>query len=207
VIEQSPTVVVVDDDPSIRTALNDLFQSVGLQVRVFESAREFLANQRPDGPCCLVLDVRLPGKSGLDFQRELNDENVRLPIIFLTGHGDIPMSVRAMKAGAVEFLTKPFREQDLLDAVQVALDRDRATREHAKLLAALQRRFASLTPREQAVMGLIVAGRRNKQIAGEIGTSEVTVKVHRSNLMRKMEALSLADLIVMAGKLGLAGKG
>ncbi len=206
-IEQSPTVVVVDDDPSIRTALNDLFQSVGLQVRVFESAREFLANRRPDGPCCLVLDVRLPGKSGLDFQRELNDENVHLPIIFLTGHGDIPMSVRAMKAGAVEFLTKPFREQDLLDAVQVALDRDRATREDAKLLAALQRRFASLTPREQAVMGLIVAGRRNKQIAGEIGTSEVTVKVHRSNLMRKMEALSLADLIVMAGKLGLAGKG
>jgi FixJ family two-component response regulator len=207
VIEESPTVVVVDDDPSIRTALNDLFQSVGLQVRVFESAREFLANQRPDGPCCLVLDVRLPGKSGLDFQRELNDENVHLPIIFLTGHGDIPMSVRAMKAGAVEFLTKPFREQDLLDAVQVALDRDRATREDAKLLAALQRRFASLTPREQAVMGLIVAGRRNKQIAGEIGTSEVTVKVHRSNLMRKMEALSLADLIVMASKLGLAGKG
>jgi FixJ family two-component response regulator len=207
VIEESPTVVVVDDDPSIRTALNDLFQSVGLQVRVFESAREFLANQRPDGPCCLVLDVRLPGKSGLDFQRELNDENVRLPIIFLTGHGDIPMSVRAMKAGAVEFLTKPFREQDLLDAVQVALDRDRATREDAKLLAALQRRFASLTPREQAVMGLIVAGRRNKQIAGEIGTSEVTVKVHRSNLMRKMEALSLADLIVMASKLGLVGKG
>ena len=206
-IEQSPTVVVVDDDPSIRTALNDLFQSVGLQVRVFESAREFLANQRPDGPCCLVLDVRLPGKSGLDFQRELNDENVHLPIIFLTGHGDIPMSVRAMKAGAVEFLTKPFREQDLLDAVQVALDRDRATREDAKLLAALQRRFASLTPREQAVMGLIVAGRRNKQIAGEIGTSEVTVKVHRSNLMRKMEALSLADLIVMASKLGLVGKG
>lgn len=206
-IEESPTVVVVDDDPSIRTALNDLFQSVGLQVRVFESAREFLANQRPDGPCCLVLDVRLPGKSGLDFQRELNDENVHLPIIFLTGHGDIPMSVRAMKAGAVEFLTKPFREQDLLDAVQVALDRDRATREDAKLLAALQRRFASLTPREQAVMGLIVAGRRNKQIAGEIGTSEVTVKVHRSNLMRKMEALSLADLIVMASKLGLAGKG
>jgi len=174
---------------------------------VFESAREFLANQRPDGPCCLVLDVRLPGKSGLDFQRELNDEKVRLPIIFLTGHGDIPMSVRAMKAGAVEFLTKPFREQDLLDAVQVALDRDRATREDAKLLAALQRRFASLTPREQAVMGLIVAGRRNKQIAGEIGTSEVTVKVHRSNLMRKMEALSLADLIVMASKLGLVGKG
>jgi FixJ family two-component response regulator len=207
VIEESPTVVVVDDDPSIRTALNDLFQSVGLQVRVFESAREFLANQRPDGPCCLVLDVRLPGKSGLDFQRELNDENVHLPIIFLTGHGDIPMSVRAMKAGAVEFLTKPFREQDLLDAVQVALDRDRAAREDAKLLATLQRRFASLTPREQAVMGLIVAGRRNKQIAGEIGTSEVTVKVHRSNLMRKMEALSLADLIVMASKLGLAGKG
>ena len=206
-IEESPTVVVVDDDPSIRTALNDLFQSVGLQVRVFESAREFLANQRPDGPCCLVLDVRLPSKSGLDFQRELNDEKVQLPIIFLTGHGDIPMSVRAMKAGAVEFLTKPFREQDLLDAVQVALDRDRATREDAKLLAALQRRFASLTPREQAVMGLIVAGRRNKQIAGEIGTSEVTVKVHRSNLMRKMEALSLADLIVMASKLGLVGKG
>jgi FixJ family two-component response regulator len=206
VTEEPATVIVVDDDASIRSALNDLFESVGLKVKVFESAREFLANQRPDGPSCLVLDVRLPGKSGLDFQGELNEAEIGIPIVFLTGHGDIPMSVRAMKAGAVEFLTKPFREQDLLDAVQAALDRDQATREEARFLAVLRRRFASLTPREQAIMALVVAGRRNKQIAGEIGTSEVTVKVHRTNLMRKMEALSLADLIVMAGKLGLAGK-
>jgi FixJ family two-component response regulator len=200
------TVIVIDDDPSIRSSLSDLFQSVGLRIKACESTREFLAGQRPDGPSCLVLDVRLPGKSGLDFQGELNAANISIPVIFLTGHGDIPMSVRAMKAGAVEFLTKPFREQELLDAVQTALDRDRATREEARLLAVLRQRFASLTQREQAIMALVVAGRRNKQIAGEIGTSEVTVKVHRTNLMRKMEALLLADLIVMAGKLGLAGK-
>jgi FixJ family two-component response regulator len=201
VTEERPTVLVIDDDPSIRRSLTDLFQSVGLHVGVFDSAREFLAHPRPGGPCCLVLDVRLPGKSGLDFQRELNEASISLPIVFLTGHGDIPMSVRAMKAGAVEFLTKPVREQELLDAVQTALDQDRVSRQDAKLLATLQQRFASLTPREQTVMAFIVAGRRNKQIAAEIGTSEVTVKVHRTNLMHKMQALSLADLIAIAGKL------
>jgi FixJ family two-component response regulator len=197
------TVFVVDDDVSVREALSDLFQSVGLSVEVFASAQEFLKNRRPEGPCCLVLDVRLPGKSGLDFQHELNAADVRLPIIFLTGHGDIPMSVRAMKAGAVEFLTKPFREQDLLDAVQTALERDRVNREEEKLVAMLRQRFASLTPREQAILALVVAGRRNKQIAFEIGTSEVTVKVHRTNLMRKMQASSLAGLITMATRLGI----
>jgi FixJ family two-component response regulator len=201
VTEEPATVLVIDDDPSIRRSLTDLFQSIGLRVEVFESARACLSHSRPIGPCCLVLDVRMPGKSGLDFQRELNEASISLPIIFLTGHGDIPMSVRAMKAGAVEFLTKPVREQELLDAVQAALDRDRLAREDAKLLASLQQRFASLTPRERAVMALVVAGRRNKQIAAEIGTSEVTVKVHRTNLMHKMQALSLPGLIVMAGKL------
>ena len=200
------TVFVVDDDASMREALSDLFQSVGLRVNVFASAQEFIKNRRPEGPTCLVLDVRLPGKSGLDFQQELNAANINLPIVFLTGHGDIPMSVRAMKAGAVEFLTKPFREQDLLDAVQTALERDRLNREDEKLIAMLRQRFSSLTRREQAILTLVVAGRRNKQIAFEIGTSEVTVKVHRTNLMRKMAALSLADLIVMAGKLGFVGK-
>jgi FixJ family two-component response regulator len=203
--EQS-AVLVVDDDPSVREALSDLFQSVGLSVEVYASAQEFLQTRRPEGPCCLVLDVRLPGKSGLDFQHELNAADVRLPIIFLTGHGDIPMSVRAMKAGAVEFLTKPFREQDLLDAVQTALEQDHLNREDEKLVAKLRQRFASLTPREQAILALVAAGRRNKQIAFEIGTSEVTVKVHRTNLMRKMQASSLADLITMAVKLGIPGK-
>ena len=200
------TVLVVDDDASVREALGDLFQSVGLRVEVFASTQEFLKNRRPEGPGCLVLDVRLPGKSGLDFQQELNAANISLPIVFLTGHGDIPMSVRAMKAGAVEFLTKPFREQDLLDAVQTALERDRINREDEKLLTTLRQRFASLTPREQAIMPLVVAGRRNKQIAFEIGISEVTVKVHRTNLMRKMQASSLADLITMATKLGIREK-
>jgi FixJ family two-component response regulator len=203
--EQS-TVLVVDDDASVREALSDLFQSVGLMVEVYASAQEFFKNRQPEGPCCLVLDVRLPGKSGLDFQHELNATDVHLPIIFLTGHGDIPMSVRAMKAGAVEFLTKPFREQDLLDAVQTALERDRVNREDEKLVAMLRQRFASLTPREQAILTLVAAGRRNKQIAFEIGTSEVTVKVHRTNLMRKMQASSLADLITMATKLGIPEK-
>jgi FixJ family two-component response regulator len=201
------TVFVVDDDPSVRDALKDLLESVGLRVKLFESAREFLRGSRPDTPCCLVLDVRLPGKSGLDFQRELGEANIRVPIIFLTGHGDIPMSVRAMKAGAVEFLTKPFREQDLLDAVQLALDRDRDNMVEQKLLVTLRQRFESLTPRERSVMALVVAGQMNKQIAGEIGTSEVTAKVHRSNVMRKMQASSLAELIAMAGKLGVRSKG
>ena len=197
------TVLVVDEDASVREALSDLFQSVGLMVEVYASAQDFLKNERPEGPGCLVLDVRLPGKSGLDFQQELSAANINLPIVFLTGHGDIPMSVRAMKAGAVEFLTKPFREQDLLDAVQTALERDRVNREDQKLGAMLRQRFASLTPREQSILALVVAGRRNKQIAFEIGTSEVTVKVHRTNLMRKLQASSLADLIMMATKLGI----
>ena len=203
--EQS-TVLVVDDDISVREALSDLFQSVGLMVEAYASAQEFLKNPPREGPCCLVLDVRLSGKSGLDFQHELNESDVRLPIIFLTGHGDIPMSVRAMKAGAVEFLTKPFREQDLLDAVHAALARDRLNREDEQLLSTLRQRLASLTPREQAILALVAAGRRNKQIAFEIGTSEVTVKVHRTNLMRKMQASSLADLITMANKLGIPEK-
>jgi len=204
VTSERSTVLVIDDDASVREALSDLFQSVGLGVEVFSSAQEFLKNKRPEGPGCLVLDVRLPGKSGLDFQHELNAANINLPIVFLTGHGDIPMSVRAMKAGAVEFLTKPFREQDLLDAVQTALERARVNHEDEKLLATLRQRFASLTPREQAILALVAAGRRNKQIAFEIGTSEVTVKVHRTNLMRKMQASSLADLITIATKLGIS---
>ena len=198
----TPMVLVIDDDESVRRALRDLFESIGLRVTTFESAREFLRTKRPDAPCCLVLDVRLPGQSGLDFQSELNASNIALPIVFLTGHGDIPMSVRAMKAGAIEFLTKPFREQDLLDAVQAALDRDRSTRADEELLTELRRRCDALTPRERTVMRLVVAGWRNKQIAGEIQTSEATVKVHRTNLMRKMQASSLADLIGMAERLG-----
>lgn len=201
------TVLVVDDDASVRDALTDLFESVGLRVVVFGSTQEFLHVQRPDEPSCLVLDVRMPGKSGLDFQRDLNEVNLRIPIIFVTGHGDIPMSVRAMKAGAVEFLTKPFREQELLDAVQLALERDEANRAEERLVVQLRQRFDALTPREQTVMALVVAGRMNKQIAGEIGTSEVTAKVHRANMMRKMQASSLADLIGMAGKLGVSRKG
>jgi FixJ family two-component response regulator len=198
-------VFVVDDDPSVRGALGDLFASVGLRVELFGSPTEFLGATLPDAPCCLVLDVRLPGKSGLDFQNELNASNIRLPIIFLTGHGDIPMSVRAMRAGAIEFLTKPFHDQDLLDAVQLALERDNTARAEARVRAMLSRRYETLTPRERVVMALLTAGRRNKQIAGEIGTSEVTVKVHRANLMRKMEAASLVDLAAMAAKLGLPG--
>ena len=198
----TPTVLVIDDDASVRGALRDLFESVGLRVTVFDSARKFLLAGRPNTPSCLVLDVRLPGQSGLEFQRELNERHIAIPVVFLTGHGDIPMSVRAMKAGAIEFLTKPFREQDLLDAVQVAIDRDRSTRADEELLAELRRRHDALTPRERTVMTLVVAGWRNKQIAGKIKTSEATVKVHRTNLMRKMQAASLADLIAMAGRLG-----
>ena len=203
--EEQETVIVVDDDASIRRALADLLDSVGLRVQLFGSADEFLRSGRPETPCCLVLDVRLPGKSGLDFQRELNDARIQLPIIFLTGPGDIPMSVRAMKAGAVEFLTKPFRDQELLDAVQLALARDRAARAEYRQIAALRGRYDSLTPRERAVMGLLVVGRRNKQIAWELSISEITVKVHRTNLMNKMAAKSLVDLLAMAAKLGLPG--
>jgi len=203
--DEQDTVLVVDDDPSIRRALADLLESVGLQVQVFASASEFLQSTRPETPCCLVLDVRLPGKSGLDFQRDLNDAGMQLPIIFLTGHGDIAMTVRAMKAGAVEFLTKPFRDQELLDAVQLALARDRADRAEFRLTQSLRQRYGALTPREKEVMGLLVAGRRNKQIAGDLGVSEVTVKIHRTNMMTKMDARSLVDLLAMAVKLGLPG--
>jgi FixJ family two-component response regulator len=199
-------VLVIDDDASVSGALRDLFESVGLRVIVFESTQEFLLTERPDAPSCLVLDVRLPGQSGLDFQRELNERNLALPIVFVTGHGDIPMAVRAMKAGAIEFLTKPFREQDLMDAVQIALDRDRSTRADEELLTEVRQRCDALTPRERTVMSLVVAGWRNKQIAGKIETSEATVKVHRTNLMRKMQAASLADLIVMGGRLGFPHK-
>ena len=201
-----PTVLVVDDDALVRKALRDLFESVGLRVTVFQSTQEFLRAERPDVPCCLVLDVRLPGQSGLDFQHDLNERNIALPIVFLTGHGDVPMSVRAMKAGAIEFLTKPYREQDLLDAVQAAIDRDRSTRKDAELLKELRRRLDALTPRERTVMALVIAGWRNKQIAAEIKTSEATVKVHRTNLMHKMQASSLADLMVMTGRLDLPDK-
>jgi FixJ family two-component response regulator len=195
-------VFVVDDDPSVRAALKSLFESVGLHIELFGSATAFLESQLPDIPSCLVLDVRLPGRSGLEFQDELLRANIQVPIIFITGHGDIPMSVRAMKAGAVEFLTKPFRDQDLLDAARVALERDRTRREEAKSTATLKAHFASLTPREKEVIGLVTAGLLNKQIAAKIGVSEITVKVHRGNIMRKMHARSLAELVRMADLLG-----
>jgi FixJ family two-component response regulator len=194
---------VVDDDPSMRRAIKSLLGSVGLQTELFASAQEFLQEQRPDAPSCLVLDVRLRGPSGLDFQRQLAEADIHIPIIFITGHGDIPMSVRAMKAGAVEFLTKPFRDQDLLDAVQLALDRDRARRRRDAELATLQKRFESLRPRERDVLRLVVSGLLNKQVAAEIGTSETTVKVHRGQLMRKMGADSLPELVRMAERMGI----
>src|SRR4030081_1390914 len=177
--EADPVVFVVDDDPSVRRAIKRLVESVGLRVETFGSAQEFLCSERPDSASCLVLDIRLPGISGLEFQRDLAKAGIHIAVVFITGHGDIPMTVGAMKAGAVDFLTKPFRDQDLLDAVQQAIDRDRKRRETAYATAGLQKRFASLTTREQEVMSWVVAGRLNKQIAGEIGTSEVTVKVHR----------------------------
>ena len=198
---RAPTVFVVDDDPSVRSSLKFLIGSVGLQVESFDSAEALLRGKLPDEPSCLVLDVRLRGLSGLDFQRELAARNCHMPIIFITGHGDIPMSVRAMKAGAVEFLTKPFRDQDLLDAVRIALERDRARREREKEVSDLKERFNSLTPREQKVMSMVVSGMLNKQIADQLGTAENTVKVQRSRAMEKMHAQSVAELVKMVAKL------
>ena len=197
------TVFVVDDDGPLREALRGLLRSVGLRAEVFASAADFLKLKLPDTAACLVLDVRLPGVSGLDFQAELAKADIRIPIIFITGHGDIPMTVRAMKAGAVEFLTKPFRDQDLLDAVQIALERDRARRAENQALLEVRAHFESLTPREQQVIGFVTAGLMNKQIAAELGVSEITVKVHRGSVMKKMRARSLADLVRMADALGL----
>jgi FixJ family two-component response regulator len=201
--EAQSIVFVVDDDASLRDALRSLLRSVGLRVEVFGSAADFLKGRLPDAVSCLVLDLRLPGVSGLDFQAELAKAGIHIPIIFITGHGDIPMTVRAMKAGAVEFLTKPFRDQDLLDAVQVALERDRSRRAEDKAVHDLRTRFESLTPREQEVIGPVTAGLMNKQIAAELGVSEITVKVHRGNVMKKMGARSLADLVRMADALGI----
>jgi FixJ family two-component response regulator len=206
-VERESVVYVVDDDASVRESLAELLASVGLRVEAFGSAAQFLQSKIADGPGCLVLDVRLPGLSGLDFQAELVKSKVLLPVIFITGHGDIPMSVRAMKAGAVEFLTKPFRDQELLDAVQRALELDRTRREEQKSVAELGARFQSLTPREQEVIRLVSTGLMNKQIAGRLAVTEITVKVHRGNAMRKMRAASLVDLIRMLNVLGLPGRG
>jgi len=199
--EAQPSVVVIDDDPDIREALGSLLQSVGLQGRAFASVPEFMKSGHPEAPTCLVLDVRLPGRSGLEFQRELLAAKIDLPIIFITAHADVPMSVQAMKRGALEFLTKPIRDQDLLDAIQLGLERDRARREGERVVTALRERFETLTPREREVMTEVLKGRLNKQIAGDIGVSEVTVKAHRSQVMLKMKASSLLDLARMAEKL------
>ncbi len=200
-------VLVVDDDPSLREALSSLLRSVGLRVEVFGSAPELLETALPDAACCLVLDIRLPKRSGLDFQSELIKANIQIPIIFITAHGDVPMSVRAMKAGAVDFLSKPFRDQDLLDAVAIAIERDRKRREGEKGVAELKAKLETLTKRELEVMSLVTAGLMNKQVAGEIGVSEITVKIHRGHVMRKMGARSLADLVRMAEMLGISRSG
>jgi FixJ family two-component response regulator len=201
--ESQPIVFVIDDDASMRKALTSLFRSVGLRADVFGSAPEFLQSKLPDIPSCLVLDIRLPGPSGLDFQNELARANIHIPIIFVTGHGDIPMTVRAMKGGAVDFLTKPFRDQDMLDAVATAIERDRKRRKDEKVLSQLRSLRASLTPREEEVLALVASGLMNKQIAAEISLAEITVKIHRGHIMKKMGARSLADLVRMAEMLGI----
>ena len=197
----APVVFVVDDDPAVREAIDSLIRSVGLRVETFSSAKEFLKRERPDVPACLILDIRLPDRSGLQVQRDLQAGGCPLPIIFITGHGDIPMSVQAMKAGAIEFLTKPFRDQDLLEAVQHAIERDRATMEQRKELAELRARYNSLTQREREIMRFVIAGRMNKVIASELGTTEINIKIHRGNLMKKLRVSSLADLVWIAQKL------
>jgi FixJ family two-component response regulator len=205
--EEHSTVLIVDDDPQIRDSIGELLRSLGINTRLFASVSDFLKSDKPAGPACLVLDVRLPGRSGLDFQRDLAAADRDLPIIFITGHGDIPMTVQAMKGGAIEFLTKPFRDQDLLDAIEIGLARDRARRTKDTALAALRERFEVLSPREREVMVHVTQGRLSKQIAGDFGLAEGTVKVHRSRLMRKMKARSLPELSRMADKLKLGSEG
>jgi FixJ family two-component response regulator len=204
VTDAQPVVYVVDDDPSIREALASLLHSVGLEVKVFNSTQAFLESSRPDVPGCLVLDVRLPGAGGLDLQSQLLRSGIHLPIVFITGHGDIPMSVQAMKAGAIEFLTKPFRDQDLLDAIQLGVERDRARRRDSEVVRQLRERFEFLTSREREIMSQVVVGKMNKQIAGDLDVSEITVKIHRGQVMRKMGAKSVAELVRMADKLGIS---